>query len=78
MRTIGSAGAVPRLGQLSLFNTDPFHGTIPSPASDAAAQGNAWKPTEDALHMPDLKGRLVAGGIVAAILVALTVVSPTA
>lgn len=66
----------PRLGQLSFFNTDPFHGAVPSPASDAAAQGDAWKPTEDALHMPDLKGRLVAGGIVAGILFAVTIISP--
>lgn len=61
------------LGQLSLFNPDPFGGAVPSPASKVADSG--WTPTEEAKHLPGLNDRLVAGGAAAALVVGLMLLS---
>lgn len=63
------------LGQSSLFNSDPFAGAVPSPASHAAGAGPGWQPTEAAKHLPELNDRLVAGGAAAALVFALLLIS---
>lgn len=65
------------LGQISLFNSDPFGGAVPSPASHAAGPGPGWQPTEEAKHLPDLNTRLIAGGAAAALVFGLLLISGT-
>lgn len=62
------------LGQIPFLDSNPFPNILPSPASEAAANP-AWQPTQDALHLPDLTHRLIAGGSAAAILIGMTLLS---
>jgi len=56
------------------MDSNPFPNIVPSPASEAAANP-VWQPTQDALHLPDLTHRLIAGGASAAILIGVTLFS---